>query len=229
MNKKKRSKKLLSGSLILASLLFALCPFMKIEAKNHYDVKYANCGVSGMTTVDFLPASGNCFRKVLAAADSLHTDDILLIFSIKLGTNDSAIKGTTGAPVSPDNYRKNMQVIIDSLVSKYPACKIVLHHPIWYSPNTQNNALYLQEGLTRLQLYRPEIKKLVKSNPRYVFEGDKNAFDFFRKNYKEYHNPQQGKEGTFYLHPNKAGAVKLGEFWAKSMNKYIKNWLKEKG
>jgi len=194
--------------------------------EKHYNVKYANCGISGMTTFNFLPSANSCYRSVVVAADSLYNNESLLIFSIKLGTNDSAIKGPAGAPVSPEKYRENMQQIIDSLVLRYPSCKIILHHPIWYSPNTHNTALYLQEGLTRLQSYKYEIKKLVKNNPLYVFEGDKDAFDFFRKNYKQYHNPQEGKSGIFYLHPNTVGAEKLGLYWGKNMEKYINKWTK---
>ncbi|MBB4034912.1 lysophospholipase L1-like esterase [Dysgonomonas hofstadii] len=195
-----------------------------LEDSCHYKVKYANCGVSGMTTFNFLPAQTGCYARVVAAADSLYTGGSLLIFSVKLGTNDSAIKGPTGAPVSAEKYRENLQIIIDSLASRYPSCKIILHHPIWYSPNTHNSALYLQEGLDRLQTYIPEIETLAKSNPGHVFEGDKDAFDFFRKNYKEYHRAQNGNSGVFYLHPNASGAGKLGIYWAKSIHRYIKQW-----
>jgi len=193
-----------------------------LEEKYHYKVEFANCGVSGKTTVNFLPEMKDLFPRVIKAADVLYDDNSLLVFSIKLGTNDSAIKGPKGAPVSPEDYRKNMQSIINELISRYPNCKIIVHRPIWYSPNTYNNSAYLEEGLNRLQSYIPEIKKLVKDNKGFVFEGDTKAFNFFRKNYKEYFRPEEGKHGTFYLHPNTEGSIKLGEFWAKSIHKNIK-------
>ena len=54
-----------------------------------YDVKYANCGMSGYTTYNFLPP-GRAFQKVVSAADSIYKKGEMLVFSMKLGTNDSA-------------------------------------------------------------------------------------------------------------------------------------------
>jgi len=89
-----------------------------------------------------------------------------------------------------------------------------VHQPIWYSPNTHNGALYLAEGLTRLQSYTPEIIALSKLRPNRVFVGDRKAFRFFKQNHLKYLSPEKGNSGTFYLHPNVLGATKLGEFWA---------------
>lgn len=186
-----------------------------------YDVQYSNCGISGFTTVNFQPG-GKAFEKIIIAADSLYKGDEQLIFSIKLGTNDSACKGTAGAPVSAAQYEKNMQNIIDALHAKYPKCKIVLHNPLWYSPNTHNSAVYLQEGLDRLQTYRPVIKDLARKNKGIVAVGDKAGFDVFRKDYKKLFKAQDGNSGVFYLHPNAIGAKLLGELWAKSIQKIIK-------
>lgn len=189
-----------------------------------YLVKYSNCGMSGYTTVNFLPPGGT-FNKVTKAADAFYKDkNALLVFSIKLGTNDSANNGTTGAPVSPETYKKNIKTIADSLHYRYPTCKIVLNYPTWYSPNTHNSAEYLQEGLDRLQSYFPKIKELAEENPDYIYEGDKDAFSFFEQNYLEYHTPQNGNSGVFYLHPNQKGAIKLGEFWAKALQKLLISW-----
>lgn len=185
-----------------------------------YEVQYANCGISGFTTVNFQPGE-KAFDKVINKADSLYDNRRELIFSVKLGTNDSACKGTTGAPVSADQYKHNMQNIIDALHQKYPSCRIVLHSPIWYSPNTHNSAVYLQEGLDRLKTYRPAIDQLVQNNKGVVFAGDKKGFDIFRKNYKKYHRAQQGNSGTFYLHPNQTGAKVLGELWGKNIETII--------
>ncbi len=185
-----------------------------------YDVKFANCGVSGATTVDFSPETNKYYPNVILAADSLYKKEGVLIFSIMLGTNDSAIKGPNGSPVSPKNYNKNLATIVNDLLLRYPQSKVVLQRPIWYSPNTHNSALYLQEGLDRLQSYFPEIKGITKSNTK-IYEGDTKAFNFFKKNYLKYHKPEQGNSGIFYLHPNDEGAHKLADFWAISLEKVI--------
>ena len=186
------------------------------------EVKFSNQGVSGFTTINFLPAIKGVFNNVINAANNLHADQqAQLVFSIMLGTNDSAINGPMGAPVSSASYYANMKTIADSLLSKYPGCKLVIHHPIWYSPNTYNGAKYLQEGLDRLQSYFPEIKKLVKAysitHPAQVFTGDQQAFKYFKKHYQSDFQHEEGKQGTFYLHPNKAGAMALGHFWANAI------------
>ena len=82
-------------------------------------VRYSNQGVSGSTTVDFLPEKDLLYPKVVAAADQFADEDwATLVFSIMLGTNDSAEKGPNGSPVSPEQYRRNMQTIIDSLLER---------------------------------------------------------------------------------------------------------------
>lgn len=194
-------------------------------------IKYSNCGVSGSTTHDFLPSPpGRLYTKVTDAADKLNDGSTVLIFSVMLGTNDSAIKGPTGSPVSPEKYRENLQTLIDSLKTRYATARFVLHRPLWYSPTTHNNgATYLQEGLDRLHTYTPELEALVKRNPDYVFKGDRKAYGFFRKNYLQYYGEEKGNSGTFYLHPNEAGNKKLAEYWGNVLYKYIQKWNKEKG
>lgn len=185
-----------------------------------YDIKYANCGMSGYTTYNFLP-SGRAFQKVVSAADSIYTNGELLVFSMKLGTNDSACKGTTGAPVSASAYKVNMQIIIDSIHARFPLAKIIIHYPIWYSENTQNGAVYLKEGLDRLKTYMPVIDQLIKDNSDFVFSGDKKGFRLFRNHGVKYFKPQEGKQGIYYLHPNVYGAKILGNLWAKEINRLI--------
>lgn len=189
-------------------------------------VEYSNQGVSGSTTVDFLPASQTLFLKVKQAADGLKNNpNTTLIFSMMLGTNDSAVKGPNGAPVSPQQYCTNVKVIIDELLSLYPNSLIVLHRPVWYSPNTYNNAIYLKEGLQRLESYLPQLQTLVQlygqSHPNRIFLGDTEAFDYCKSNYLTDLYPEEGAAGTFYLHPNKKGAAKLGEFWGKAIYKVV--------
>lgn len=184
-------------------------------------IRYANCGHSGSTTVDFLPASQRLFLKVLQAADTLYDGNTRLVFSISLGTNDSAIEGPTGAPVSPADYKRNLKTIIDSLHTRYPNSIFVLQRPIWYSPSTYNRSKYLAEGLARLQTYTPELNDLAKEHRTYILKGDRNAFDFFKKNAELYFTTEKGNAGNFYLHPNAAGAAKLAKFWADNLKSVI--------
>jgi len=191
-------------------------------------VQVSNQGVSGFTTFDFLPATHKAYPKVRAVADVFYADkQALLIFSIMLGTNDSAIKGPTGSPVSTENYHQNLKTIVDSLLAAYPNCKIVLNYPTWYSNNTHNRgAAYMQEGFDRLNSYFPQIDALVKeykkSNPHHVFVGDKDAFKYFELNYLTDLKAENGLDGVFYLHPNKKGDVALGKFWCDAIIKALK-------
>ncbi len=187
-------------------------------------VNMSNQGHSGHTTVDWLPSSNpsSDFQLALGAAAALETNQPgQLIFSIMLGANDSAQSGPDGAPVSPANYEQNLQSIIDQFLANYPSAFIIVHYPTWYSPNTQNSSLYGAAGLARLQTYFPEIDQLVSNNatihPGLVFEGDTLAFNFFSNNYLNDLTPESGVQGTFYLHPNQAGAVALGQFWANAI------------
>ncbi|MCP9610618.1 GDSL-type esterase/lipase family protein [Coprobacter tertius] len=190
-------------------------------------VKSVNCGVSGATTYNFLPGQGHLFSPVIQAADHFYATGKPLVFSVMLGTNDSAVAGTTGAPVSPDQYYKNMEVIIDSLLSRYSNSTIIIHRPIWYSPNTHNGSIYLSEGLARLKTYTPKLKALEAAHPGRVFVGDKKAYSYFKKNHLKYLIPENGNSGVFYLHPNAEGAEKLGDFWAKAIAKRMNEELKK--
>lgn len=191
-------------------------------------VNIFNTGVGGYTTVDFLPDTRKGFNKVRAIGDSLAQDkDADLIISVMLGTNDSAIKGPNGSPVAPEQYYVNLKIITDTLLARYPQCKIIYHYPIWYSSNTHNRgATYLQEGQQRVHSYWIEIDKLVKAyrkaGVRHVYKGDQQAYAYFETNYLTDFRVENGPSGTFYLHPNQKGNVALGEFWAKAINSCIK-------
>lgn len=101
-------------------------------------VNSSNQGVSGMTTVDFLPASKTRFPNVKAAMETLKAQHpkATMLFSVMLGTNDSANSGPNGAPISAPQYYTNMKVIVDELLEAFPDALFVLHRPIWYSPTT---------------------------------------------------------------------------------------------
>lgn len=202
------------------------CSYLLQQSK-YRDVEFSNQGLSGKTTLDYLPVTGKYFANVTKAADLFYKDkEGTLVFSIMLGTNDSAIKGPHGAPVAPSTYQANLKTIADSLLTAYPECKIIINYPVWYSPTTYNTSKYLQEGLDRLQSYFPQIDALVAgyaiTNKGCVFVGDKSAFKYFKKNFQTELIPEQGQQGIFYLHPNRKGAVSLGLFWGKAISKVIK-------
>jgi lysophospholipase L1-like esterase len=183
---------------------------------------FLNRGRSGYTTVNFLPTADGELSKVILAVKSFHRDNNrLLVFSLSLGTNESAEEGPRGAPMWPEQYHINMKAITDKLLAEFPGCKIIYQQPIWYSSNTYNRARYLKAGLERLQSYFPELKALVEeysnTNPGQLFMGDTKAFDYFRDNYLEELIPESGNAGTFYLHPNKKGAESLGRFWGQAI------------
>ncbi|MCC8424834.1 GDSL-type esterase/lipase family protein [Mucilaginibacter sp. UR6-11] len=203
----------------------AICAnYLKTQA-NIGAVEFSNQGHSGYTTLDWLPGT-RALNDAEAAAKVFANQQAQLLFAIKIGTNDSAVKGTHGAPVSVEDYRTNLKIIIDRLLKDFPGCKIVIQHPIWYSPNTYNGSMYLQEGLTRLQTYIPVIDELVKTyktgNPEQVFVGDTKGFKYFEKNYLTDFQPEDGHQGIFYLHPNPKGAIALGEFWGKAIARVVK-------
>jgi lysophospholipase L1-like esterase len=184
-------------------------------------VRMSNQGHSGTTTVDWLPGSSD-FQGAATAAAALETSQAgQLIFSIMLGANDSAQSGTDGAPVSPVNYQQNLQAIIDQFLTNYPAAFVFVHYPTWYSTNTHNGALYGPAGAALLKTYLPQIDLLVASNavlhPGHVFAGDKVGYGYFETNYLTLLTPESGVDGTFYLHPNAAGAIVLGGLWANAI------------
>lgn len=191
-----------------------------LAAQSDRPFEFTNCGVSGRTTVNFLPAKDAEYRSVVAAADAAQAKGARLLFSVMLGTNDSAVRGPLGAPVLPEQYYTNMKAITDALLQRYPGATIVLHHPIWYSPSTHNNSTYLREGLERLNSYFPMLRQLVADYapacPGQVLLGDTLAYGHFRENEKLFF-AEEGKAGTFYLHPNEEGAKVLGSFWGKAI------------
>jgi len=188
-------------------------------------IDFRNMGISGRTTVDFLPGGPKCFQQVEEAANSFTDKQAQLVFSIILGTNDSAVKGPNGAPVAVVDYSANLRKIADKLLEEFPGCKIIFQQPIWYSKNTHNRSTYDAEGLERLQTYFPAIKRVVRSYrdsiPGRVFMGDTRAYGFFRKHAEDNFQHENGAEGVFFLHPNKEGAVILGDFWAKAIYKKL--------
>lgn len=189
-------------------------------------VQVANRGFSGHTTVDFLPSAATDFPKVIEAANTFAQDkEAMLIFSIMLGTNDSASSGTNGSPVSSGEYKRNIETVMEALWKQFPDAKFVLQYPTWYSSNTHNGATYLADGLKRLGSYFPRIDSIVReyktSHPNQVYAGDRSGFAIFKKGYKTLLKPEPGKDGIFYLHPNAEGSKELAKIWEKGILKAI--------
>lgn len=191
-------------------------------------VIFSNQGVNGLTTVDFLPSQNKRFPKVVEAAEQFKNDaNAQLLFSIMLGTNDSAVNGANGAPVSPEQYRGNLKELVDKLLADYPAAKVIMHRPIWYSDNTQNAWAYLLEGQLRAATYASEIEKLVEyyagtPDKKRVFLGDTKAYYYFKKHYESTMKHETGAKGTFFLHPDKRGADVLGRFWGSAIQDVVR-------
>ncbi len=197
------------------------------KLKPEAEVFYSNQGHSGATTLDFQPPNNKYFKTIPVEAKKLiasHPGP--LVFPIMLGTNDSANKGPTGSPVAAADYHDNLKKIIDELLAEFPDAKFVLHHAIWYSPNTHNSSDYEGDSAAnRLKSYFTAIESLVKeyqaSKPGHVFLGDVDAYDYFATHYKTELREENGKNGVFYLHPNEAGALSLAKFWAAAIAKVL--------
>lgn len=192
----------------------------KLKSQGFY-INYSNQGHGGATTVDFLPGT-IYYKSVCAVADSMVQEPSnMILFSILLGANDSAIEGPNGAPVSPIAYRKNLIKIVRDLLDKYSGAKVIIHKPLWYSSNTYNSAKYLEEGASRVTAYRTEIDSVIKyfhSLGNFsVLKGDDKAFHYFKKTHRRTMLHEDGRRGIFFLHPNEIGSLDLGQYWARAI------------
>lgn len=186
-------------------------------------ISFRNVGRAGATTFNWLPEAKHYFPLVEKSVDELRAEnpDAPFVFPIMLGTNDSASKGPTGCPVSNEDYKKNLLIMIARIREMCPGAIFVLQQPIWYSPNTYNGAVYLADGLKRMTGYTPVLEEIAAENAD-IYMGDTESFEFFHKNYEKYLIAEPGYAGTFYLHPHEAGAKKLAKFWSEAIVKAIK-------
>ena len=194
----------------------------KVAEQTGRPVFFQNGGVSGATTLNWLPKT-SMFRNASRSANDLTENGGFLFFSIMLGTNDSAESGPTGSPVSPEDYGANLKTIITTLHATFPDARFIVNYPIWYSPNTHNGAVYLEGGLARLKSYHPIIDQVVAdlaAEGILIWTGSNEAFGFFEGK-PEYFFAENGYDGIFYLHPNPDGAEHLGGFWAQSIIDHI--------
>ena len=186
------------------------------------DVVFRNCGRSGATTVDFLPERARDFKRVeKAIADIKNQSAEPIVFSIMLGTNDSASTGPLGAPVSNEDYKQNLLTMINRLRELSPNAIFVLQRPIWYSPNTYNGAMYLVAGQKRLVGYTNILIELAEQHDD-IYLGDFKSYDYLKANYTKYFFAENGNAGVFYLHPNTDGAKKLAKHWAQAIARAVR-------
>mgnify|MGYP003303108931 CR=1 FL=1 len=186
------------------------------------DVHFRNCGRSGATTVDFLPEQKRDFVRVERAIEEIKALSYEpIIFSIMLGTNDSANFGPNGSPVSNADYKSNLMTMIARIRELCPNAIFVLQRPIWYSPNTHNASQYLVAGQKRMVAYTDVLVEIANENDD-IYLGDCDAFDYFGSKHRKYMFAEDGKAGVFYLHPNEAGAKKLAQFWADAIVDVVK-------
>ena len=193
-----------------------------LEKKLGKDVNFRNCGRSGATTLDFVPSHTRDFKRVEKAIKEIQElSQEPIIFSIMLGTNDSASTRCYGAPASNAQYKKNLMDLISRLRKMAPGAIFVLQRPIWYSPNTYNGAMYLTAGLKRVTDYANVLLEIAQQE-KDVFVGDYEAFDFFKQHYRKYMFAENGNAGVFFLHPNEDGAKELAKFWSKGIISALK-------
>lgn len=192
-------------------------------------VYFVNMGKNGKRSWDFLPDYPKTFFDELVDKTNMlikdHPQDHL-IFSIMLGTNDSARRPMNDR--TPANqYSKNITALLDTLYALYPEAKVIIHRSVWYSPNTltKNGSVFDTSSDSILQSYWKSMPDLVRRmEPDHLgalYLGDSKAYNYFKANYHTDMTPQPGGNGTFYLHPNEKGAKVLGEFWGKAIYEKI--------
>jgi lysophospholipase L1-like esterase len=185
-------------------------------------VYFSNQGHSGHTTTDYLPG-GSDMAGAEQAAKSLQTAHPTgrLIFHIMLGTNDSATTGTNVPARTPEQITANLNVIALHLLDAFPAATVFIAYAPYYTPNTRNGSDYQEAGLARLLSYGPAIDRTVatvnRTHPGHAFVGDRTATAYFAAHYQTALIPENGRVGTFYLHPNPRGAADLGRLWAQGI------------
>ena len=183
-----------------------------------------NVGKSGKTSRDFMPGRKGYWGSVKKAAAELAEayPEAQMVFSIMLGTNDAAIRPKKKC--WPDDvYRKSITLIVDSLQELYPQALFVLHQDPYFSTNIEKESgTKMDEScLKQLQSYWTVDQALAKERKNVVLGSDE-IYAYFEKNHQEMMTPEEGVQGTFYLHPNPQGSAELGKLWGKALAKVLK-------
>ena len=213
----------------------AQCAKWLSEQEGVDSVYFRNCGRSGRTTYHFLPNAAD----VIPAGDKTYFGDVVaktselvkqhpgvpLIFSIMLGTNDS-VERKHNSHTTPDDYVRNLVAIIDSLLTLWPDAHVVLNKPIWYTPDyvTKGGSIGSKQSQKLIGIYADRFRDVIsRCKAGHVHLGDKDAYDYFKKNWKTDINEEKDARGkSYWLHPNEQGARKLAEYWGKAILQVIK-------
>jgi lysophospholipase L1-like esterase len=119
-----------------------------------------------------------------------------------LGTNDSSISRN----VLPDEYKNNLQSMIDGLKS-IGVKKVILNRSPYVLPTAANHD---DQALVKMAGYMEVIKELVDGET--VLLGDIEAYNYFEA------NQNQLSDG---IHPTPAGYQQLGIFWANAYTRLL--------
>ena len=107
-----------AAPVVCGKLLEKQIPGSSVFVCNQGHVGYTSGGIAkGMAGIE----------KAVAPFAAAHSGQ--LVFSIMLGTNDSANSGPGGAPASAPDYRKNMKAIVDKILAAHPGAKILSSTP----------------------------------------------------------------------------------------------------
>lgn len=193
-------------------------------------IYFLNAGKSGKTTFHFLPDK----RKVVPAGDSSYFNEVVegtrklvakhpdlpLVFSIMLGTNDSAERPLNHA-TTKSQYVSNMTQMIDSLLAIWPDAHVVLNRVIYYTPGfiTKSGSRFDEESLGRIRNYYESYPEIIaNSKIGHVHIGDTLAHNYFKENlFTDIVKESDANGHPYYLHPNEKGAKALGEYWGKAI------------
>jgi len=164
-----------------------------------------NAGVGNAGTNDFADdawsSNGNpaptSATKPMTYAESVFGGKVDIVH-IMLGANDAEI----GNDISTDAYRANLQTMVDKLKAS-GVRQVIVSYPIYFGVTSIRNANSQALNLS----YQSAIDDVIAANGGYVLLGDTAGYDWFQAN-----NSFVG--GTDLVHPNAAGHVQLGEFWA---------------
>lgn len=198
-------------------------------------VYYKNCGRSGRTTYHFLPNAAD----VVPAGDKTYFSDVVaktrelvkanphlpLLFSIMLGTND-AVERPKNAHTSPDDYIRNLTILIDSLLTLWPDAHVVLNRPIYNTSDyvTKNGSVASKKSLKIMNSYFEQFPKIIANGKAgHIHVGDSEAYTYFMSHYKTDVVEEKDARGkSYWLHPNEQGAERLGEYWGKALLPVLK-------
>lgn len=189
------------------------------------EVHWANNGVNGCTSYDFLPQQGKgLFAEALHNADSLEMafPSAEMVFCISLGCNDTARRPAYG-PSTPGKYEENITLIVETLLARYPDAVVILNNSIAYMPgtHTQHGSRMMFDLLTVFNdIEKDIVVKLSKTYGSHIRLGDTDGYDHFKSEaiYTTQMYPEKGWQGsTFYLHPTPDGSHHLGVLWGKAI------------